>query len=136
MATNTIQIKAINTTPPSVDNELYLIAIATGGGSSYQLAHVQSGYYHAATIAVSISAGTYAEPALINGLGGDLNISSAVSIPSGTYTILGVGINWGGPWSFSYTVNSNTSQAGSNQNQSNGAVGVVWQSSTADQITV
>ncbi len=138
MATNTVSIAAISSDPnyPSVDNELYVVAIATDGHISYQLAHVQSGSYNATNVAINISAGTYSEPALVNSLSSAVTTSYSVQIPAGTYVVLGVGVNWGGPWSFSYKVNNNTPQAGSNQNQSNGALGAVWQSNSNDQITV
>ncbi len=98
MSTNTIKITA-------TDNELYLIAFTPYG--SYQLAHIQSGNNNSVAVKVTVTNGTYTEPATLNGVNGPLNTSYTVSIPSGTYNLVGVGFDWGVKWAFGFQLNSN-----------------------------
>lgn len=83
------------------DNELYIIASQPAGSS--ELLHLKSGYNN--PVAVSFN------PQSI--------------LPSGKYTLIMVGINWGGPQAFNVIVTSN----GANQNYTAPAgstVGATW----------
>ncbi len=100
---NTINISAC-------DNELYLIA--TTGVNSYTLAHVKSGYFFDVAVAITILSGDYTEVQLINGISGPVNKSYTAYLPAGTYTIVAVCVNWGGPWSYNYNLNGGPSYSG------------------------
>ena len=104
------------------DNEMYLIAYAQSGDSSYQLAHVQSGNDNTVNVTITIEGGDYyAEPPTLNGVNGPINTTYVVYVPSDTYTVAAVGINWGVLSSFAYSVNSGPIVSG-NPSQT----GVVW----------
>ena len=75
MATTQIQVTAS-------DNELRLIAIPAGGSASTELLHYSSGFAKPVNVAV---------------------FPGAV-LPTGKYTLSMIGINWGGPSSYSVTV--------------------------------
>src|SRR5882724_5818527 len=70
------------------DNELYLIAFGPGGPST-ELLHYTSGY---------------SQPV-------DVTIYPGAVLPSGTYTLVAVGINWGSAANF--TIDVYTTQGGS-----------------------
>ena len=75
MATTRIQVTA-------VDNEIILIAIPTGGLASVELFHYSMGY---------------SKPV-------DVTILPGMVLPTGNYTLSMIGINWGGPSTYSVTV--------------------------------
>ncbi|MEZ4863490.1 MAG: hypothetical protein R3C14_19380 [Caldilineaceae bacterium] len=64
----------------AIDNELYILAAQPTG--SYEICHIKSGYDAPVNYAVN--------PQTI--------------LPSGNYTLIMVGINWGGPQAFKVTV--------------------------------
>ena len=103
------------------DNELYLVACNSSG--SYQLAHIQSGNRNAVNVVVTISPGSYVEPPTYNGVGGPLNESYGVSVPSGDYQLVAFGVDWGGVWYFSFTFQGQQPDSGENPTQH---TGVVW----------
>lgn len=104
MANATIDVTAC-------DNELYLIAVnsPSGGGpnQSFQLLHIESGNGNSVNVTATVSPGTYVEPATLDGVDQPLGPSSdyTVSLPAGSYNLVAVGINWGGPQNFSFTLN-------------------------------
>jgi len=103
MADATINITAC-------DNELYLNAVNSGWSQSYQLAHIESGNSNSVDVTVTVTAGTYNEPATLNGVSGPLNQSQSytVSLPAGTYYLLPIGINWASSQQFIVTLNGTT----------------------------
>lgn len=125
MSTNTININATN-------NELYIIAF--GWSASYQLAHIQSGNDNTVNVQISIVPGPYGRPGTLNGVNNSIDQNYTVYLPSGQYTIAGVGFNWGDVWKFHYQVNSNGPQQGFGPHGSSS--GWVWNSNNADTITV
>jgi hypothetical protein len=79
------QLKMATTTLIHVtktDNELYIIAIPAGGIGSFEICHITSGFNNPVEYRV---------------------IPQSV-LPAGSYTLLFVGINWGGPQGFSITL--------------------------------
>lgn len=78
MATTQIQVTAC-------DNELMLIAIPSSGLASSELLHYTSGFGKPVNVTV---------------------LPGAV-LPTGNYTLSMVGINWGGPSTYSVTVTTN-----------------------------
>lgn len=87
------------------DNELYILAVPSGNANSYVLGHIKSGYNYGVDVTIDLPSGAYAGPALLNGLGGALNKTISVPLGVGTYSIIIVGINWGGPANFDVNVN-------------------------------
>lgn len=103
---NTINISAC-------DNELFLIAYPNSGADSYTLAHVKSGYNYGVAVAITILSGDYTAVQEINGLNGAVNNAYTAYLPEGTYTIVAVCVNWGGPWAYSYNLNGGPNYSGS-----------------------
>lgn len=101
-----VNSNSINVT--ACDNELYIIAC--NGTSSFQLCHIQSGFHYGVNVNVNIQTGNYIEPPLQNGLYGNLDNTYTVNIPSGTYSIMAVGIDWGGGQQAQLSVTSNGGQ--------------------------
>ena len=93
----------------AADNELYIIATSTSGVGSSELFHIKNGYN---------------DP--VNTV---FNLESV--LPKGTWQLVFVGINWGGPWAFKITVGSN----GYGNSAATGPVGIVW-SQTIPPITI
>lgn len=97
---NTITISAC-------DNELIVLAFQTTG--SYQLLDLQSGNSNAVKVTLTIQEGTYSGSLSYNGVNQGLSENLTQNLPSGTYELLLLGINWGGPTQFTVEVNG-TSQ--------------------------
>jgi len=106
------------------DNELYLIAF--NWNESYEICHIKSGYGFGVDVAIEIESGDYTErQKTLSGLKENLTNNSTVSIPPGTYTLIAVGIDWGGPQNFSFSVNGNTQTLPLNDDPTPDT-GVVW----------
>lgn len=88
------------------DNELYVIAC--NSTISYQLCHILSGNSNLVDVVANITQGSYTEPATLNGVTSPLQKQYDVSIPSGTYSIMAVGIDWGGGQQIELSVTSDT----------------------------
>jgi hypothetical protein len=101
---NTIRITAC-------DNEVFLIAYQSGG--SYVLAHLNSGYNFPVDVTVTILSGDYSQVPTLNGQSGALKESYTVYLPEGTYTVVAVCVNWGGPWAYAYQLNNGPLYSGS-----------------------
>lgn len=86
------------------DNELIILAV--NATSSYKICDVQSGNGNSVALGIDIQAGAYKEPAVINGVNGHIKSpSEIVTIPSGSYSLVYMGLNWGGPYNFDMTFN-------------------------------
>lgn len=101
---------AINVT--YVDNELYIIAIPSNGMASSELFHYTSGF--ADTMNVTI-------------------VPQHV-LPSGTYTLSFVGINWGGAAGFTVSLTTDGAQTAVAGQSTGVDVGISWMANV--QITV
>lgn len=116
--TNTIDITAC-------DNELYIIAYNTT--QSYQLAHILSGNGEPVNASFSLLNGTYQTTATLNSVcfpltGPNSNpMYGMATLPGGTYTLIALGINWGGPASFAVSVNGTPLSGTTSQGE-----GLVW----------
>lgn len=117
MTSNTITVTA-------ADNELYLLAFTPT--ASYQLAHIQSGNKNPVNLTITVQPGSYAEPATLNGVNRPITAANnyTVSIPKGTYSLVGVGFDWGVEWAFGFALNTN--QPVSTSGSAN--AGVAWSS--------
>lgn len=92
---NTIQISAC-------DNELIILAYQEG--VSYEIGRILSGNGQAVNVSLDLLAGDYVGASLFNGINVPLDASITTYIPSGSYSLLFLGINWGGPSSFTVSV--------------------------------
>lgn len=95
--TNTINVTAC-------DNELILLAYQWGG--SFELCRILSGNSNQVNVKIILSAGSYMGPVILNGVNNPLNTQLNVFLPAGQYSLLMLGIDWGGPQQFTATVNN------------------------------
>lgn len=87
------------------DNECYIIACNGTTNKSFQLIHILSGFNFPVDVVANVVSGSYTEPPTLDGTGGPLSNEYDVAIPSGTYSIIAVGIDWGGGQQFDFNVN-------------------------------
>jgi hypothetical protein len=90
----------------ATDNELYLIAYQ--GGNSYPLAHITSGYNNGVDVTLNLQKGQYSGPAELIGLAGALSASSGVFLDAGDYSLVAIGVNWGGAIRFAVSLDNTT----------------------------
>ncbi len=116
---NTIHVTAC-------DNELIILAYQWG--VSYELCRILSGNSNAVDLTFTINAGLYTGSMTFNDVNTALNASLNTYLPAGDYSLLLIGVNWGGPTQFNVDVNGNpyNSPGGS-------AAGCIW---TPDPIAV
>eukprot|EP00456_Euglypha_rotunda_P072085 TRINITY_DN65070_c0_g1_i1.p1 TRINITY_DN65070_c0_g1~~TRINITY_DN65070_c0_g1_i1.p1 ORF type:complete len:156 (+),score=7.45 TRINITY_DN65070_c0_g1_i1:50-469(+) len=98
-ATTSVQVTA-------TDNECYFIAFNGTTNTSYQLCHILSGFNNLVDVTFNITAGTYVEPDTLNGTMAPLFQSYTASIPSGSYPLMAIGIDWGGGQQLDFSVTS------------------------------
>jgi hypothetical protein len=99
-------LKSINVS--QCDNELIGLVVPSGGTFSVELFHFKFG------------GGIAAAPI-------DYTVPNDAMLPPGNYTLLLIGINWGGPANFKVTVNHTTgSPTVLTYANANPGVGVVW----------
>ena len=95
--TNTINVTAC-------DNELIILAYQWG--SSFELCRIISGNFNQVHVKINLSAGPYIGPINLNGVNNPLNTQLDVFLPAGQYSLLMLGIDWGGPQQFTVNVNN------------------------------
>ncbi|MBI3258928.1 MAG: hypothetical protein HYZ54_05575 [Ignavibacteriae bacterium] len=95
---NTIKITAC-------DNELILIAYQSG--SSFELCRILSGYNNSVNISVNIYNGQFQGTLLLDGInpGNSLSGTYNIALAKGQYSLIGLGIDWGGPQAFAFSLN-------------------------------
>ncbi|MBE0620226.1 MAG: hypothetical protein IH605_06510 [Burkholderiales bacterium] len=103
------------------DNALTLVAWPQSDDVQYEICTILSGNNFPVDVRIPISAGEYRSGIPLNGVGAPLKGSYPASLPAGGYTLAVAGINWGGPWNFSFTLNGQ--KYDSNNASGNG---VVW----------
>jgi hypothetical protein len=96
--TNTMAVTA-------ADNDLIIIAYQATG--AYELCSIQSGNSNTVTVNITITAGPFLGTTFLNGVNNNLNQPLSLTIPSGTYNIQLLGIDWGTKGYFSVTVVAN-----------------------------
>lgn len=103
------------------DNELILIAYQ--GSSSFEICRILSGNNNPVDVTVNIYAGQFQGTLQLDGIqpARPLTGSYNVSLAAGTYSLVAVGIDWGGPLAFAYTLNG-TAAAFVNTGQVDGVV--------------
>ena len=85
------------------DNELVILAYQEG--ASFELCQILSGNSQPVNVTLAIQPGAYQNTIVLNGVNQPLKQSINQTLPSGTYSILMLGINWGGPTQFTVNVN-------------------------------
>ena len=85
------------------DNELVILAY--NASASFELCQILSGNSQPVNVTVGIQAGAYQNTVVLNGVNQPLTQAITQSLPSGTYSILMLGVNWGGPTQFTTTIN-------------------------------
>jgi len=85
------------------DNEL--IVLAYQSDASFELCQILSGNNQPVNVTLDILPGAYQTTQVLNGVNQPLGQTITQSLPSGTYSLLALGINWGGPTQFTVNVN-------------------------------
>ncbi|MCJ8208584.1 hypothetical protein MUY27_02615 [Mucilaginibacter sp. RS28] len=101
MATNT---NTINVT--ACDNELIILAYQWGG--SFELMRILSGNTNPVNVNINIANGQYSGPIVLNGVNSALSGTYDVYLSPGSYSLLLMGVNWGGPQQFTIAFNGQT----------------------------
>jgi hypothetical protein len=99
------------------DNEL--IVLAYQWGASFELCRILSGNSNSVNVTLNIQSGPYQGPIVLNGVNQPLNTTISQTLASGAYSILLLGVDWGGPAEFTVGVNG-TSYTLPFQNQGDG----------------
>ena len=85
------------------DNELVIMAYTPS--ASFELCQILSGNSQPVNVTLGIQPGTYQNTIVLNGVNQPLKQSINQTLPAGTYSILMLGVNWGGPTQFTVNVN-------------------------------
>ena len=93
---NTIQVTAC-------DNEL--IVLAYQWGTSFELCRILSGNLQPVNVTLNITQGIYEGTIVLNGVNQPLNLAIPQTLAAGNYSILLLGVDWGGPAAFTVNVN-------------------------------
>lgn len=116
---NTIKITAC-------DNQLILFAINEDASDCFEICNIKSGNYNSVDVVINLTEGTVGQTVTANGVNGPISMPDAsFSLPKGKYTLLYSGINWGGPYNFSFSLNGDTPYALSNDSKKP-LFGVIW----------
>ena len=110
-------------TVPAGDNELVIMAYT--GSASYELCQILSGNNQPVNVTLTIQPGTYQNTIVLNGVNQPLKQTINQNLPSGTYSIQMLGVNWGGPTQFTASVNASTYALSINPN---GPLGLTFDS--------
>ncbi|WP_374338341.1 hypothetical protein [Leeia sp.] len=113
MAENMIRITAC-------DNQLLLVAYQWG--ASFVIGNINSGNSQPVNVALPLVAGQYQGGLQLNGVNSPLSGSYPVTLAPGQYQLVAIGIDWGGPQAFTFTLNGQTYSLP----PSNNGDGVVW----------
>lgn len=114
---NTINVTAC-------DNEIIILAYQNN--ASFELCRILSGFQFPVNVALTIAAGTNTGSVQFDGRSGPLNKIHTINLPSGAYSLLLLGINWGGGQQ--YIINVNGTVHGIQTYQPNGTSGLPYHS--------
>ena len=105
------------------DNELMVLAV--NASFSFLICDIQSGNNNSVNVGIDIQSGSYTKAFSANGVNNLINDpSEVVTIPSGTYSLIYVGLNWGGPYNFDIEFNGKPYQL--KNDPSKLLTGAVW----------
>ena len=83
------------------DNKLFIYAVSSDEQTTYRLGIVGSG--PAVNVNIALESGVYETPKAITNPTGTVN--TTVKLPKDTYTLYYSGLNLGGPYNYSFTLN-------------------------------
>lgn len=107
------------------DNQLVLFAF--NGSESYEICNIESGNFNSVDIQIQLEASTnnqFSGTINANGVNKPLNSSYTVQLPTGTYSLVYAGLNWGGPYNFEFTFNNKTYKLANDPQKP--LEGIVW----------
>lgn len=90
-------------TVTACDNEL--IVLAYQWGASFELCRILSGNNQPVNVTLNLQSGVYQGTIVLNGVNQPLSQTISQTLASGAYSILLLGIDWGGPAQFTVDVN-------------------------------
>lgn len=93
-------------TVTACDNELIILAYQWG--ASFELCRILSGNNNSVNVTLNIDSGAYQGPIVLNGVNQNLSQTISQTLSSGAYSILLLGVDWGGPAQFTVSVNGTT----------------------------
>jgi hypothetical protein len=93
-------------TVTACDNEL--IVLAYQWGASFELCRILSGNSHKVNVTLNIQSGQYTGPQVLNGVNNNLTATPDAYLSPGTYSLLLLGVDWGGPQQFTVDFNGTT----------------------------
>lgn len=88
------------------DNQLFLVAV--NAQDSFLIAEIKSGYNQPVDISLEIEEGDYSGAFTAFGVRSPLRKNGSVSVPKGDYSLVYMGLNWGGPYNFDLNFNGET----------------------------
>lgn len=109
------------------DNQLILIAVNNDNtNETVEICNIQSGNFNNVNVTIDIVEGAAgsSETIRLNGLQKDLSGNYTINVPSGNYSLIYTGINWGGPYNFEFDLNGEKHQL--LNNPSNPLNGAIW----------
>ena len=104
----------------AVDNELILVAYQWG--ASFEICRILSGNGQAVNCTINIVPGQFQGTLLLNGITTPLSGNYNITLAAGTYSLVGMGIDWGGPQIFTFNLNGTTYTSGAGSTGD----GLVW----------
>lgn len=90
-------------TVTACDNEL--VVLAYQWGASFELCRILSGNNNSVNVTLNIQTGEYQGTIVLDGVNQPLSQTVTQNLASGTYSLLLLGIDWGGPAQFTVDVN-------------------------------
>ncbi|SNR17286.1 hypothetical protein [Tenacibaculum jejuense] len=91
------------------DNQLIIIAVNNSNeNETVEICNIKSGNFNKVNVNIKIEdsgSNNIPEPIKLNGLEQDLSGTYTIKVPSGDYSLIYSGINWGGPYNFQFTFN-------------------------------
>ena len=108
-------------TVTACDNELVIMAYTPS--ASFELCQILSGNSQPVNVTLGIQPGSYQNTIVLNGVNQPLKQTITQSLPAGTYSILMLGVNWGGPSQFNVNLNGSSYELTFNPN---GPVGLTF----------
>jgi len=88
------------------DNELIIIAYQWG--ASFEICTIFSGNNNVVDVKIPLQTGVYTRGVHLNGVSSPLTGTYNVNLAEGDYSLVAMGVNWGGPQGFSFTLNGTT----------------------------
>jgi hypothetical protein len=90
-------------TVTACDNEL--IVLAYQWGASFELCRILSGNNQPVNVTLTLQSGAYQGTIVLNGVNQPLSQNITQTLASGAYSLLLLGVDWGGPSQFTVDVN-------------------------------